>query len=60
VVVQVVTNVYFARGGFRRIIIAGLARSHAGTGHTIAALAWCAGIGITGYPWAVATFRKRA
>jgi ABC-2 type transport system permease protein len=25
----------------------------------IAALAWCAGIGIVGYVWAVATFRKR-
>jgi ABC-2 type transport system permease protein len=29
-------------------------------GYAIAALAWCAGIGIVGYVWAVTTFRKRA
>jgi len=29
-------------------------------GYVIAALAWCAGIAIVGYVWAVATFRKRA
>jgi ABC-2 type transport system permease protein len=29
-------------------------------GYVIAALAWCAGIGLVGYVWAVATFRKRA
>ena len=28
-------------------------------GYVIGALAWCAGIGIVGYVWAVATFRKR-
>jgi ABC-2 type transport system permease protein len=29
-------------------------------GYVIAALAWCAGIALIGYVWAVATFRKRA
>ena len=29
-------------------------------GYVIAALAWCGGIAIVGYVWAVATFRKRA
>ena len=29
-------------------------------GYVAAALAWCAGIAIVGYLWAVATFRKRA
>ena len=29
-------------------------------GYVLAALAWCAGIAIIGYVWAVATFRKRA
>jgi len=29
-------------------------------GYVIAALAWCTGIAIAGYAWAVATFRKRA
>jgi ABC-2 type transport system permease protein len=29
------------------------------TGYIIAALAWCTAIAITGYVWAVATFRKR-
>jgi ABC-2 type transport system permease protein len=29
-------------------------------GYTAAALAWCAGIGITGYVWALSTFKKRA
>lgn len=28
-------------------------------GYVLAALAWCAGIGLVGYLWAVATFRKR-
>jgi ABC-2 type transport system permease protein len=28
-------------------------------GYVLAALAWCAGIGIVGYVWAVATFRRR-
>jgi ABC-2 type transport system permease protein len=28
-------------------------------GYVLAALAWCAGIGLVGYVWAVATFRKR-
>ncbi|HEX3779569.1 MAG TPA: ABC transporter permease [Pseudonocardiaceae bacterium] len=29
-------------------------------GTAIAALAWCVGIGLVGYLWAIATFRKRA
>jgi ABC-2 type transport system permease protein len=28
--------------------------------HAIAALAWCAGLGLVGYLWARATFGKRA
>ena len=38
----------------------GLLDGHPSAGYTLAALAWCAGIGITGYLWAIATFRKRA
>jgi ABC-2 type transport system permease protein len=38
----------------------GLLAGAPSTGYVIAALAWCAGIGIAGYIWAVATFRKRA
>ncbi len=38
----------------------GLLAGAPSAGYTAAALAWCAGIGITGYLWAVATFRKRA
>jgi ABC-2 type transport system permease protein len=38
----------------------GLLAGAPSTGYVIAALAWCAGIGIAGYVWAVATFRKRA
>jgi len=30
------------------------------TGDAIAAIAWCVGIGVVGYLWAVATFKKRA
>src|SRR5262249_14665977 len=30
------------------------------TGDVIAALAWCAGIGLVGYLWARATFTRRA
>jgi ABC-2 type transport system permease protein len=37
----------------------GLLAGSPSAGHAIAALAWCAGIGIAGYVWAVATFRKR-
>ncbi len=29
-------------------------------GYTAAALAWCAGIGLVGYLWALATFKRRA
>jgi ABC-2 type transport system permease protein len=29
-------------------------------GHAIAAIAWCVGIGLAGYLWALATFKKRA
>ena len=37
----------------------GLLAGTPSTGYAIAALAWCAGIGIVGYVWALATFRKR-
>ena len=37
----------------------GLLAGSPSAGYVIAALAWCAGIGIVGYVWAVATFRKR-
>jgi ABC-2 type transport system permease protein len=38
----------------------GLLAGSPSAGYAIAALAWCAGIAIAGYVWAVATFRKRA
>jgi ABC-2 type transport system permease protein len=38
----------------------GLLTGHPSTGHTIAALAWCVGIGVVGYVWALATFNRRA
>lgn len=44
-------------------VIESLRRLLAGTpsaGYAIAALAWCAGIGIVGYLLAASTFRKRA
>ena len=37
----------------------GLLAGTPSTGYAIAALAWCAGIGIVGYVWALTTFRKR-
>jgi ABC-2 type transport system permease protein len=37
----------------------GLLNGTPSTGYVIAALAWCAGIAVVGYVWAVATFRKR-
>ena len=37
----------------------GLLNGAPSAGYVIAALAWCAGIAVTGYVWAVATFRKR-
>ena len=37
----------------------GLLAGAPSTGYAMAALAWCAGIGIAGYMWAVASFRKR-
>ena len=37
----------------------GLLAGSPSAGYAMAALAWCAGIGIVGYAWAVATFRKR-
>ena len=37
----------------------GLLAGAPSAGYAMAALAWCAGIGIVGYAWAVATFRKR-
>jgi ABC-2 type transport system permease protein len=38
----------------------GLLTGQPSAGHAIAALAWCAGIGLVGYLWALATFSKRA
>jgi ABC-2 type transport system permease protein len=38
----------------------GLLTGHPTTSHTITALAWCAGIGLAGYLWSLATFSKRA
>jgi ABC-2 type transport system permease protein len=38
----------------------GLLAGHPSGGYAIAALAWCAGIAIAGYLWAITTFRKRA
>ena len=37
----------------------GLLAGTPSVGYLLAALAWCAGIAIVGYVWAVATFRKR-
>jgi ABC-2 type transport system permease protein len=37
----------------------GLLAGTPSAGYVIAALAWCAGIALVGYVWAVATFRKR-
>jgi ABC-2 type transport system permease protein len=37
----------------------GLLAGTPSTGYAIAALAWCAGIGVVGYVWALTTFRKR-
>jgi len=37
----------------------GLLAGTPSAGYAIAALAWCAGIGVVGYVWALATFRKR-
>jgi ABC-2 type transport system permease protein len=38
----------------------GLLTGHPTAGHAIAALAWCVGIAVIGYVWALATFNKRA
>jgi ABC-2 type transport system permease protein len=38
----------------------GLLTGHPTAGHAIAALAWCAGIGLVGYLWALSTYGKRA
>jgi ABC-2 type transport system permease protein len=38
----------------------GLLAGAPSAGHAVAALAWCAGIGIAGYLWALSTFNKRA
>jgi ABC-2 type transport system permease protein len=38
----------------------GLLTGHPSAGDAIAALAWCAGIAIVGYLWALATFTRRA
>jgi ABC-2 type transport system permease protein len=37
----------------------GLLAGTPSAGNAIAALAWCVGIGVVGYGWALATFRKR-
>jgi ABC-2 type transport system permease protein len=37
----------------------GLLAGTPSTGYVLAALAWCTGIAVVGYVWAVATFRKR-
>ncbi len=38
----------------------GLLSGHPSGGHAAVAIAWCVGIALVGYLWAVATFRKRA
>ena len=38
----------------------GLLNGTPSAGHAIAAIAWCVGIGLVGYLWALATFKKRA
>jgi ABC-2 type transport system permease protein len=38
----------------------GLLTGQPSAGHAIAALAWCAGIALVGYLWAMATFSRRA
>ncbi|MGZ4663462.1 MAG: ABC transporter permease [Frankiaceae bacterium] len=38
----------------------GLLTGHPSAGDSIAALAWCVGIAIVGYLWALATFKRRA
>ncbi|MGH3300868.1 MAG: ABC transporter permease [Streptosporangiaceae bacterium] len=38
----------------------GLLAGAPSAGHAIAALAWCVGIALVGYLWALATFRRRA
>jgi len=38
----------------------GLLAGHPSGGYAAAALAWCAGIALVGYLWALATFKKRA
>jgi ABC-2 type transport system permease protein len=38
----------------------GLLTGHPSAGHAIAALAWCAGIALVGYLWALTTFKRRA
>jgi ABC-2 type transport system permease protein len=37
----------------------GLLAGTPSAGYIIAALAWCAGIALVGYVWAVTTFKKR-
>jgi ABC-2 type transport system permease protein len=41
-------------------ILRGLLNGTPSAGDAIAAIAWCVGIGIVGYLWAIATFKKRA
>jgi ABC-2 type transport system permease protein len=38
----------------------GLLAGHPSAGYSAAALAWCAGIALVGYVWALSTFKKRA
>ncbi|HEY1643097.1 MAG TPA: ABC transporter permease [Streptosporangiaceae bacterium] len=40
--------------------VRGLLTGHPAAGHSMAAIAWCVGIALVGYLWALATFRKRA
>ena len=41
-------------------IVAWIARRRPSGGYAAAALAWCAGIALVGYLWALATFKRRA
>jgi ABC-2 type transport system permease protein len=38
----------------------GLLTGHPSAGNAVSAVAWCAGIGLVGYLWSLATFNKRA
>ncbi|KUM99156.1 ABC transporter permease [Streptomyces yokosukanensis] len=36
-----------------------LLEGHVSTGHAVAAVAWCVGLALVGYVWAIANFKKR-